>query len=181
MSDPLFSPTLYLTSLIALISTVYLHYLVAWVGPSFWDGSWIHTHPAKSTLLFVVPAALIWAPTMEELLFRLPLLLLFERMDTWAQVGVIVSSVLFGACHALFYDTCPGFVIRPVPIVLSPREYRQMRRQIIVSTLGGLTIGTATVLSQRLWVPIVAHAIWNVSLLALVIVAQAWVQFRRPV
>ncbi|KKS06761.1 MAG: hypothetical protein UU59_C0022G0025, partial [candidate division WWE3 bacterium GW2011_GWE1_41_27] len=47
--------------------------------------------------IFMVFVIALFVPAMEEVLFRLPLIVLFDEVSTISWVGIVASALIFGA------------------------------------------------------------------------------------
>lgn len=91
----------------------------------------------------VIPLALLFAPLVEEFLFRFGLLRLLMK---WLprSVSILLSAIAFAAWHSEYLSTQPAAI-----------------SALIALFIGGVALGTIYVHSQTLLAPIVVHMVYN--------------------
>jgi membrane protease YdiL (CAAX protease family) len=107
-------------------------------------------------------AMVLGHPAGEELVFRLPLILLFSSFGTAGIVGVILSALLFAAMHNTPHDALSVTWSSKNWIAIVHRTYRHFFQGALY---GIIAIGT-----QSLLLTVLAHAAWNFSV---------WIGFQR--
>lgn len=132
----------------------------------------------KMALLVGTPTTIFLAPLTEEVVFRAPLLLLFDHLSENAWLGVSISALLFGGAHwrgtkiditdipekrangeAITDDT-------QAELELAGKEHARRVLiskilHVILTTPLGLAFGYYGVKHQSLWLCIALHAGWN--------------------
>ncbi len=117
----------------------------------------------------------ILAPIFEELLFRLPLLVVFERAHGFGAIGLIAVSLVFGLSHltndhtnydeVLAQKHADTKALKAAMAVAKKEQAERSKRitvlQVISSTLGGLLMGYAGLSLRSITACILIHIVWN--------------------
>lgn len=97
-----------------------------------------------------LPFTLIASPCIEELLFRLPIILLHRNISSTAWISITISTMLFSLLH---YHS------------------RKTKHAKIMSAASSFIIGVAAgylgIKYQSLWASIAFHAAWNLCIVIL--------------
>jgi membrane protease YdiL (CAAX protease family) len=148
----------------------------------------------KKTTLTLSVITFILSPIVEELIFRLPLLLFFSELNFSAWTSIWISAVLFMALHLPEHNhryRGSQLVDDPGNYQLSLKELNNQAKasaqapvwtwilRIVSTLLAGLLTGYLAVTSQSLWLPLVAHVTVNIAAtillpILIVIIATAW-------
>lgn len=138
---------------------------------------WRKEHKLKAALIAFL-SFVIYAPALEELIFRAPLIIIFDTVSGYAWIGILVSSVVFGVMHYFGKFAVIGFeVIKETSIANgepeegvndfeSKRESfikRVKRIRLISSFLLGILLGYLSVKYQSLYLCLGIHAAWNLA------------------
>ena len=90
---------------------------------------------------------------LEELVFRLWLVLIFDSFTTWAWVCIVGVSLVFGLCHMF-------------PNPADNEGKKKLRHYSILKTLitfmVGLMLGITAIWSSLMIVPVAIHILWDV-------------------
>lgn len=112
--------------------------------------------------IFIV---LINAPLIEELIFRVPLLMGFAGFNYWTWPAIIVSAAIFGWVH---YDSrimrrCEAFIWRKKMEELPPQVFygNAGRIKVVVCFLLGIFLGWLAVNTQNIFWSIIVHSGYN--------------------
>lgn len=174
-----FLPSISIITSMAVFTFVYLKVVIKKIGPAWKSVEWHSKNEWKVIWLVGIPAMYVWAPTAEELIFRAPLIMAFETISSSAWVGILASSVVFGAIHWF------GKKISILEIIsekksgntktdnldseLSELETTQAKRVRIQRILHVFTTIPLGILSgyygikyQSIWVSVGIHATWNI-------------------
>lgn len=96
------------------------------------------------------------SPFIEEILFRLPLILLFDSLNSTAIVVSILVSLFFGYLHKDNYEIRAKTYGTPIPNK-TIRIY-----SVIIITLLSCILSVFAIQYQSLWIPILIHLAWNI-------------------
>jgi len=115
--------------------------------------------------IFMVFVIALFVPAMEEVLFRLPLIVLFDEVSTISWVGIVASALIFGALH--LKDSFVEKVLQKkeeeitsVPITKKRKLVKSLSGFGVITLLGCL-FGFFAVQTDGLLKPFLLHAIWN--------------------
>lgn len=106
------------------------------------------------TAIFLISTSAIF---LEESLFRLPLVLLFDSVSILSVSATILSAILFGLYHLRKSSSEPE---------LGKWKYRCQR--FSATFLPGLLLGFAALLTGWILVPIALHLLWDVAIHAII-------------
>ena len=110
-------------------------------------------------------------PPAEEIVFRLPLLILFESLTPGAWAGILLGGVLFGLVHMWsIHITITASPRIPFINVSSDVSGKNDVLLYFVALIFSVLVGWITVLTQTLLWAVLIHVVWN-STLAFV---EAW-------
>ncbi|OHA50340.1 MAG: hypothetical protein A3A80_00600 [Candidatus Terrybacteria bacterium RIFCSPLOWO2_01_FULL_44_24] len=93
-----FLPDIAVIATIAALTWLYIKALSHHIGENSKSITWLKKNP-KIALLVGLPTLFIWAPTVEELIFRAPLIIVFGAMSPYAWIGIVVSNIIFAVIH----------------------------------------------------------------------------------
>lgn len=159
-------------------------------------------HKKVSTSMFVIMACLV-APLIEEVGFRLPLLLwVFDYSTTVAIIGIIVSSILFGFAH-LFQNLIPVLRILIVYDRFTRIYFEKIKKQqgtlqqaqwkvftdivrlltggvfqVCITTVLGCLCATALYYTRNFLFPVIIHMLWNSTVIFLFLVGFPYLKKR---
>ena len=173
-----FLPSVLVIASIALITRVYLKWIIGRFDENAKSVQWHQQNKWKVFWLVGMPVQIVWAPTVEELIFRAPLVLAFSGMSSFAWYGILTSAVLFSLMH------WSGKKIWMPEILLARAEgshksddigeeverlHQEAGKKILVSRishvifalLAGISAGYYGILYQSIWVSVGIHAAWN--------------------
>lgn len=173
-----FLPSVLVIACIAGATLLYMKWAIKRFGDNFKSVEWHKKNKWKVILSVGTPLTNVWAPAVEELIFRAPLIIAFSAMSSVAWYGVFASSVLFALTHWF------GKKIW-MPEILSAREngdhksddvvaeidrlHQEAGRRILVQkvlhvvlTLPlGILAGYYGIKYQSVWVSFGIHSVWN--------------------
>ena len=84
---------------IAGATILYLRWVIKRFGDNFKSVEWHKKNQLKVAWTVGTPLINVWAPAVEELIFRAPLIIVFGAMSSAAWYGIFVSSGLFALSH----------------------------------------------------------------------------------
>src|SRR3989344_3223242 len=109
-------------------------------------------YPGKYLLLVGLPAGYGSGPLYEELLYRGVLLLLFDGVNVFAFIGIVISAVVFGSLH------WKGNLFSGI----HPNEWWGLKwLRVVFTGILGFLAGLAIVSWQSFWYAYLIHAVWN--------------------
>lgn len=173
-----FLPSILIIACIAGVTLLYLKLIVKRFGDSFKSVEWHEKNKQKVAWVVGAPFINIWAPAVEELIFRAPLVIAFSAMSSFAWYGILSSSALFALTHWV------GKKIW-IPEILSAREngehkfddlktevnrlHQEAGKKIIVrkvlhvilTLFLGILAGYYGIKYQSIWVSFGIHSAWN--------------------
>lgn len=174
----LFWPEILPIAVIALAFYIYIRLFGNFYKDYLNSISWVKKNGFVVDFFYFKPQILILAPTLEELMFRLPLLIMFPALSQEAWIGIWISSIIFGLIH------WPGQKINPLDIFMALKNgevvtdcvktetdrivknksgemiYRRLIHTLM-ATGAGVTIGYFGLKYQSLWLCVGIHAAYN--------------------
>lgn len=175
-----FLPSILIIACIAGATFLYLKLVIKRFGDNFKSVEWHRENKRKVIWTVSIPLILIYGPSLEELIFRAPLIIAFSEMSSFAWYGVFASSGIFALLHWF------GKKIW-LPEVFSAREknehetdsikeevkrlHQKAGKEIIVrkalsvvfSLLVGILAGYYGIKYQSIWVSFGIHLVWNLT------------------
>jgi membrane protease YdiL (CAAX protease family) len=139
---------------------------------------WSKEHKLRIVLMTILVAGLYF-PALEELIFRAPLIVIFDTLSGHAWIGILVSSVLFAVVHYSGKFAVTGFeAMKEMSIANREPEERvdrfESKREnfikvikwgrLISSFLIGILLGYLAIKYQSLYLCFGVHAAWNLVL-----------------
>ncbi len=141
---------------------------------------WQIENKTKVSWFYSTPRTLLYAPTCEELLYRVPLLILFSELSVFAWIGIVISSFAFGLEHykgtkITFSEILLARSFRRIEIdddlkvssnelsrklgwrLISARKWSH----VLFATVWGLLLGYLAVKFQSIWICVFAHFLAN--------------------
>lgn len=94
-----FLPSILIIACIAVVVRFYMIWIVKRFGNNAKSVEWHRKNGMKVGFMFGVPLAYVWAPAVEELVFRAPLIIAFSSVSPTAWYGIFASSGLFALAH----------------------------------------------------------------------------------
>lgn len=174
-----FIPSILIISCIAGATFFYLRFIVKQFGDNIKNIKWINKNKWKVICTVSTPLINVWAPAVEELIFRAPLIIAFSAVSSVAWYGIFASSGLFSFSHWF------GKKIW-MPDILSARENGEHRSDDIEKEVNriytkegkkmimvrkalhvilifplGILAGYYGIKYQSIWVAFGIHSLWN--------------------
>lgn len=174
----MFLPSILVIAGIAGISFFYVKWIIKRYGDDYNSVEWHQQNKWKVTWTVGTPIMNVWAPTIEELIFRAPLIIAFSTLSSFAWYGILASSVLFSLTH--WFGKKIG-----MPEILSAQEENEnesdnleseverlhqknskdilIRRvlNVILTLPLGILAGYYGIKYQSVWLSIGIHSAWN--------------------
>jgi len=124
---------------------------------------WAKDNRKKAYFAFHLPTLLLFSPSKEELMFRVPLLVLFGSISALAWLGIIMSAMAFSLVHYSSPLNDPIFeATSKNEDEDKKRGLRKIKRaRAMISLIFGIMIGYLGVRYQSLWLCASIHASWN--------------------
>ena len=173
-----FLPSVLVIACIAGVTLLYMKWIIKRFGDNFKSVEWHKKNKWRVIWTVGIPLINVWAPAVEELIFRAPLIIAFGAMSSVAWYGVFASSGLFALSHWL------GKKIL-MPDILSAREngnhktddveaeanrlHTEEGKMIMVRKVLhvvfalplGILAGYYGIKYQSVWVAFGIHSVWN--------------------
>ena len=173
-----FLPSVLIIAVIGGATFLYLKWVVKRFGDNFKSVEWHKQNQWKVTWTVGTPLINVWAPAVEELIFRAPLIIAFSAISSVAWYGVFASSGLFALLHWF------GKKIW-IPEILSAKEngnhksddmeaeinrlHMEEGKMIMVYKVlhvvfalpVGILAGYYGIKYQSVWVAFGIHSVWN--------------------
>lgn len=173
-----FLPSVLIIACIAGAMLLYLKWIIKRFGDNFKSVEWHKKNQWKVIWIVGTPLTNVWAPAVEELIFRAPLIIAFSATSSVAWYGVFASSGLFALMHwfgkkiwmpdILFARENDDHKTDDVMAEMD-RLYTEEGKMIIVrkvlnvifSLLLGILAGYYGIKYQSIWVAFGIHSAWN--------------------
>jgi membrane protease YdiL (CAAX protease family) len=163
------------TSLVLLLWTVFISW---WFQFKKRNLGWRRKYGMPIALFWSIPSMNFLGPLGEELLFRGPLLILFDRINFLAIVGIVISSFCFALEHWNAYPRYSQTKMAEATDEMMDEDTFEdltdgqiaVRRSIKLTAMFvmGSIFGYAVIFCQTLWAGILLHFLVNsASLIAL--------------
>ena len=173
-----FLPSVLVIACIAGATFLYSKWVVKRFGDNFKSVEWHKKNQWKVIWTVGIPLTNVWAPAVEELIFRAPLIIAFSAVSSIAWYGVFASSGLFALSHWF------GKKIW-MPEILSARENGNHKSDDVVAEVNrlnaeegkmimvrkvlhvvftlplGILAGYYGIKYQSIWVAFGIHSVWN--------------------
>lgn len=174
-----FLPSLIGLACIALISWFFLWRMSKKYKEELKSITWCRENKKKIFLTMTIPLGYLYAPALEELIFRAPLVLFFDNISDLAWQGIFVSATLFGICHwgkntmipsSLFVKSDSGEQVSD-SLEEEIKRLQETNKKIVlvqrvvhvsISFGVGVMIGYYSIVYQSIWVAFLIHSLWNI-------------------
>ena len=174
----IFLPSVLIISCIALITFLYIRIVRKCLGVNLKSVEWNKENLWKSALMIGTPILNLGAPAVEELIFRAPLIIIFDSISSTAWYGILISSLLFGLAHFFGKKVSMSDLFsarennenesddvqaetdrihkKLGKIILARRIFH-----VFVTFLAGIVFGYYGIVYQSIWVSFGLHSLWN--------------------
>jgi len=175
----MFFPAALTFFLIAAVSTVYMRVKARRLGGDPDSIALMLEREQTYSKLFVV-LALFYGPALEELVFRLPLLIAFPDFSWPAWPWILACGFLFGLAHIRlgrkmfagkdFMDEARAGKLETDSLKVELKKFlarnkgryrKQLVGKVLFTSGLGIGLGYLAVRTQSLWVSGIAHCLWN--------------------
>jgi len=157
--------------------------LSEWIGKRYGDNfksvEWLKENHGRVAWTVGSPHQYVLAPTIEELVFRAPLIIAFSTMSSGAWYGVLVSGALFALVHWFGKKILLSEVVSAKEKGshesddiameigrLHTKEGKMIRVRKVLSVVLtfplGILAGYYGIVYQSIWVAVGIHAAWNI-------------------
>jgi membrane protease YdiL (CAAX protease family) len=178
-------PTILSVASLAGLVWVYMYIIKRYLKDKLSSVEYVTKNQFWLSWIYATPAIALFAPLVEELIFRMPLILLFDTNSAGKQWAIIGSSLIFGCIHLYGNKiTMLDFIGREPKsddlkteineIVIENSGWKILARKIwnAVATFGlGIALAHYAIESQSIWVAIGIHAAWNLFMPILIMLA----------
>ncbi len=172
-------PSVLVLACIAGATLLYLKWIIKRFGESnFKSVEWYEKNKWKVGWTIGTPLANVWAPAVEEIIFRAPLIIAFSAVSSVAWGGILASSGLFAIAHwsgkkiwmpeILFAresgDHKSDDVVTEINRLHQKEGKMIMVRKVlhvIFAFLLGILAGYYSIKYQSIWVAFGIHSLWN--------------------
>lgn len=175
-----FLPSMLVLLGIAAVVRLYTYLVIKRWGNLIESVEWRKKNTFKAYLLVGLPVVCLYAPALEEVIFRAPLLILFNGLSPAAWYGIVIASVIFSVCHWFGQkftltdvmedkkegELPTGPVTEEIRELAKKEPKRALRRKIyhVIGTFpAGIFLGYFAIKSQSLWVAAGLHSLWNLA------------------
>jgi membrane protease YdiL (CAAX protease family) len=178
-----FLPSILILVGLAIVSRIYLKLVTDRFKKDLNSIKWCKENTLKLVLMLTLPTLCVYAPALEELIFRAPLVVAFKALSPVAWHWIIVSSALFAATHWF------GRKITIDDVLLAEKENNglptdnvdeEMKRldqlqgkkkriikkisHVIFTFLLAILAGYYSIKLQSVWIAFGIHSGWNIVL-----------------
>lgn len=173
-----FLPSVLVIACVAGATLLYKKWVIKRFGDNFKSVEWHKKNQWKVMWTVGMPLTNVWAPAVEELIFRAPLIVAFSAMSSVAWYGVFASSGLFALSH--WFGKKIGMldilsakengnhksddVVAEMNRLHTEKGKMIMVRKVlnVVCTLPlGILAGYYGIKYQSVWVAFGIHLVWN--------------------
>lgn len=171
----LFLPSIIIIAMIGVAAGFVARNNLRRFGENLQDIEWLQENEMKLNLRYGVPMINICAPTLEELIFRAPII--FSSVTPEASYAILATSFLFGLVHfrgfkiSLFeFSSFRKKDTTHKDFEKELKDYQQSNRKmilfrkvlhVVLTTILGVLAGYYGILYQSIWVSVGVHALWN--------------------
>lgn len=96
-----FLPSILAIASTAAITVLWLRYVSKYFGEQLKSIEWVKNNEWKIRGFIGFPQHCIFAPTLEEIIFRAPLVIAFNSVTSLAWYGIFVSTIIFALSHVI--------------------------------------------------------------------------------
>jgi membrane protease YdiL (CAAX protease family) len=136
----LFFPSVFTLVCIAIITRVYLRLIFKHYEENLKGVEWQQKNKRRVAWMIDKPTNFIWAPIYEELMFRAPLIIVFDTISYLAWCGIVVSACLFSVKHW---------------------QIKKSWLQVVLAFIFSVLAGYFGVKYQSIWLSVGIHFAWN--------------------
>src|SRR3989338_494760 len=94
-----FLPSLIILAALVLVGVVYIRIIKWRLKGKLNSIAWVQEHHRQISWTISFPLLYVFGPAIEELIFRAPLVVLFENISSGAWWGISISAILFALTH----------------------------------------------------------------------------------
>lgn len=170
-----FLPSIVILICVAIATRLYLWWIAKRFGKNLKSVNWHKKNELKVASMFGTPLIYIFAPALEELIFRAPIIVAFSTVSSVAWYGILASSGLFALAHwrgkkvwmpeILDGNHKSDDVAEEINRLHAEAGKMIMVRKashVIVTLFLGILAGYYGIKCQSLWVAFGIHVAWNI-------------------
>jgi membrane protease YdiL (CAAX protease family) len=187
-------PSVLILACIAGVTLLYLELIIKRFGDNYKSVEWHEKNKWKVIWSVGTPLTNVWAPAVEELIFRAPLIIAFSAISSVAWYGIFASSGLFALVHWFgkkiwIFDIFSARengehksdnVVDEVNRLHTEKGKMVVVRKVlhVVLTLPlGILAGYYGIKYQSVWVAFGIHSAWNLIMPAVLPILMLLVMF----
>lgn len=168
---------------IAAIGLVCLRILSGKLKEKIKNSEWVIKNRLKLSLIVGIPMEYVVVPFVEELIFRAPIIILFQIINSSAWIGIVLSGVVFGLthyfkAHIYFWDIekklKAGINIEEASVEFSKLNTGMIKSRkgisVIATGILGIICGYFGIKHQSILLSVGIHAAWNIIMPVAVLV-----------
>lgn len=184
----LIGPSISAALILVCVAITYCHYISKHYGGKLNSADWTRKNRLKSYFLCFWPVIAVLIPAIEELLFRAPLVLFFDKLTLISWIFIVISSVYFAYMHwetpfagftnvnlnEQIENDDIGFAVQKAKLEHPEPIQTKITRVSIIFPFS-IFCGYLSIAYQSVWASIIFHSLWNtfwplfVFLIALII------------
>ena len=173
-----FLPSVLVIATIGGITLLYIKWVIKRYGDNFKSVEWHQRNVWKVAWTVGTPLTNVYAPTLEELIFRAPIIIAFSSLSPFAWYGILASSVLFAFVHwfgkkilmlEIFFAQEKGESKSDNVESEIERLHQESDKDILIKRifhvvmtfLLGILTGYYGIKYQSVWLSVGIHSAWN--------------------
>lgn len=174
----LFLPSLIPIATIGIAAWLYHFWFSKRFSQELGSVAWIRENQKILSSAYATPAAWVQGPFLEELIFRAPLVIIFQSVSRLSWPWIVLSALAFGLIHwrgnkltleeltddqevdGVLTDNLQEIIRRIEPKHRKEIAKRRVAHCLIASVLG-IIAGFYSVKYQSIWLAVGIHAAWN--------------------
>ncbi len=180
-------PSIVTLALIGLVGHFYSLVVNKRYKERFNSIEWLETHSWMPGVIIAAPAQYLFGPAVEELVFRLPTIVLADNFPSYKWYFIGVTTLVFSICHwhgtKIDLDELLSInfrrekkldnlteLIKVVEIEKRDLVIKRKILRVLVACVSGFVFTYFGVAYQSLWLSFILHSMWNLFMPLLVIV-----------
>jgi len=179
-----FLPSIIIIASIGIAVLLYVKWFEKRNAEFLKSADWLSKNKYAVMLKYAWPSVLISAPTLEEVIFRAPIIVAFGALTSNAWIGVIVSSTIFAIPHwrgskvtaIEFFEANEKNQFQTDDVLTTINQLQKTNgvkirirkiANVVLAFLTGMLSGYYGIKYQSLWVSVGIHFAWNLFIAAL--------------
>lgn len=168
-----FLPSILILVCIVGTTRLYVWLIIRQFGDNFNNFEWRDKNRCKVILTVSIPWGVLMCPALEELIFRAPLIIIFEKMSSLAWYAVFASGVIFWLTHLIWIPnklfTRKNFNYKNIKLTIDPKllreENKRFVRFVVIKLISSMPVaipaGYYGIRYQSIWIAFGIHLVWN--------------------